>query len=403
MKKTILSLVFLSALTLLLTGCVPGKVSRDQILEDIAANESFVEDYDMEIKDFSESQHETNKETGRDYVRALVTLENDYFRYQGSYSLYYVKYDDGWRLHRYDQDMISATAKVEMDRSRVKEDAREVYAAYLDQYGMQDVQLGDVEVVAENYTVDRFMPVCVYRIPVTGTNDFSRLEGQLVMAYQLGHTKGWYPVSNEYGYKGYETEVEILPTGNGDAAVAQFMEEEGMESYEVVSVEDNVYTLVGKDTDGSKYTTKYYDYEVSTSFDERTGWRVNGMPRKSLTDAEMHVAGTWVYDDGTGEQRYVIRVEDMNLKSITLSYDVLVTTYADGTYTRSSGGTVTLDMGVKSYDNEKLYMISKQDVAAAEDVRAVSRYIRLVFCSYGDERYEESGFWLNGFQLTKVD
>ena len=65
MKKTILSLVFLSALTLLLTGCVPGKVSRDQILEDIAANESFVEDYDMEIKDFSESQHETNKETGR--------------------------------------------------------------------------------------------------------------------------------------------------------------------------------------------------------------------------------------------------------------------------------------------------------------------------------------------------
>ena len=38
---------------LLLTGCVPGKVSQDQILEDITENESFIEDYDMEIKDFS--------------------------------------------------------------------------------------------------------------------------------------------------------------------------------------------------------------------------------------------------------------------------------------------------------------------------------------------------------------
>lgn len=413
MKKTVTWILSLVCMVCLLGGCGNKKVSTDQIKADIQANDSVYSDYGMTITEYTESRYEGQKQKDREIVEVTITAENDICEYQCWYKLYYVRYDDGWKLQMCDDEIISTTAKAEPDLDQVKRDIQDFYRETLGEYGLTEQDFGAVEVVSGNGSINAFIPYRAYRVSFTGSNDYLRVDAQLAMGYQLDHDEGWVISGGEFGFKGVETEILCTPTAGPEDAIRQLMEEEGIESYEILSEEDQSgknywkkdYVIRGSDTDNSKYATMIYEYEIQCLFDEKSGWFAEVLfDGKKLVDAVTRVQGTWLYDDGTGQNRYEIYVESMDLDTITLSYNIIMTDY-EGDETRyvSSDGLVTLDVNAKRVDDYSLAISTDGNIAGPEG-KGAGKY-RLWFYNYieGHEDYEESGFILSSCLLQKVN
>ena len=411
MKKALAVMIGLAGILCMLSGCGARKVSTDQVKEDIQAKDSVYQDYGMTITEYSESRYEGEQQKDREIVEATVTAENDICVYKCRYKLYYVRYDDGWKLKQWDDEIVSTTAKVEPDPDRILEDVREYYRETLAEYGLTEQTFGDVETVGQGM-ITSLIPYRTYQVPFTGSNDQIRVDAKLVIGYQLNHSKGWVISGDKVGFKGAKTEISYVPTVGPEDAIRQLMEEEGMENYEILSEKDDsgknyyrkYYGIRGSDTDGSKYATMIYEYQVQCLFRDKEGWIADvTYGDKKLVDAILDVQGTWLYDDGTGLNRYEIYVEKMDLDTITLSYDIVMTDY-EGDETRyvSSDGLVTMEVNASRVNDYSLSVAVEKNIAGPEGKGAGS--YRLWFYNYieGHEDYEKSGFKLNGCYLKKV-
>lgn len=412
MKKALAVFIGLASILCMLSGCGSRKVSTDQVKEDILAKDSVYQDYGMTVTEYSESRYEGEQQKDREIVEATVTAENDVCEYKCRYKLYYVRYDDGWKLSHCDDEIISTTAKTEPDPDRILEDVREFYRETLAEYDLTEQSFGDVETVVSQGQINAFIPYRAYQVPFTGSNDLVRVDATLAIGYQLNHSKGWVISGGEFGFKGAQTEISCTPTVGPEDAIRQLMEEEGMESYEILSEKDDsgkdyqrmYYVIRGSDTDGSKYATMIYEYEIQCLFREKEGWIADVLyGEKKLVDAILDVRGTWLYDDGTGLNRYEIHVEEMDLDTITLSYDIVMTDY-EGDETRyvSSDGPVTMAVKASRVDDYSLSVSLEKNIAGPEG-KGAGKY-RLWFYNYieGHEDYEKSGFKLSGCYLKKI-
>ncbi|MBQ3177760.1 MAG: hypothetical protein IJB52_08085 [Clostridia bacterium] len=409
MKQRILSAVLLITVVFLLTGCSGSRVPESRIRADIEANDSFITSCGLTIRDYSESEHQTNKETGREIVSVLATTENEFVEVRNAYTLYYIKYDKDWQLVNFDQDTVSYTAKTPVDNSRVKQDVQELYREKLAEYNLTSQQFGEPEQVLEVYDSETSFPYCVYRIPFTGENDSIRVDAALILGYKLNLGKGWEVIDSTSGCKDHFTEVEISPVSNGDSTVAAYMQEEGMESYEIESVEERsaeeyIYHILATDTDGSKYATKHFRYELTCKFSEYHGWQIIGDDGMKLVDAEPHIEGTWLYEynsnSGTYRDYYLVHVDRMDMDTITIRYEMVVSnSYITG-FTRTATEPVTVDHGILDHDTRKLILVTP-DLLDGEG-REYGISFKLRFETYSGRDYEESGLYVNGDKMTKI-
>lgn len=409
MKRRILSVVLLTAAIFLLTGCSGSKVPEKQIRADIEANDSFITSCGLTISDYSESEHQTNKETGREIVRVLATTENNLVEVRNAYTLYYIKYDDAWKLSYLDQDTVSYTAKTSVDPGRIPGDVREFYREKLEQYNLTSQQFGDAELVQEVRISESSFPYCVYRIPFTGENDSLRVDAQLILAYKLDFSKGWVLTGSTDGCYSHSTEVEISPATNGDSAVAAYMQKEGMDSYEIESVEEispeeYIYKILATDTDGSKYSTKQFRYELSCQFSQYHGWQIIGDDGMKLVDAQPHIEGTWLYEyassSGTYRDYFLVHVDRMDLDTMTIRYEMVVSNSYITNFTRIATEPVTVDHGILDHDTQKLILVTP-DLLDGEG-REYGIIFKLRFETYSGRAYEESGLYVNGDKMTKI-
>lgn len=412
MKRRVLSAILLIAVVFLFAGCGNKKVSTEQIKEDILSIDSVYNDYGMTITDYSENRYEGKQDEDKEAVRVTVTAENDIFEFQCEYTLYYIRLSDGWELQFLDDEIIATTPKVDLEYDRILADVQDYYRETLAEYQLTEQSFGNVEVVDEDGSINAFIPYRVYRVPFTGSNDLVRVDAQLAIGYQLDHSKGWVISNGEFGFRGAKTEIQSTPVSSPDSAIAQLMKEEGMESYEILSETDQSgkyqqkisYEIRGTDTDGTKYATMIYDFDINCLFDEKEGWKADiAYDDRILSDAIPHVEGTWLYDDGTGRNRFEIYVERMDLDTISLSYDIIMTDYEDSdTRHVCSDGIVTMDVNASRVGRDSLRISLDKNIAGPEGKGAGS--YRLWFYNYiqGHEEYENSGFKLDGCLLKKI-
>ena len=407
MKRTILSALILITAAFLLTGCFGSKVSEAQICADIEANDSFISSCGLTMRDYSESDHQTNKETGREIVSVLATTENEIVEIRNKYTLYYIKYDREWKLSHLDQDTVSYTAKASMDTGRIRQDVQDFYREKLAQYNLTSQHFGDAELVQEIQSSEKSFPYCVYRIPFTGENDSLRVDAQLIMAYKLDFNKGWMITGNTNGCYNHSTEVKISPVSNGDSVVAAYMQKEGMDSYQIESVEEcsekeYIYKILATDTDGSKYSTKQFSYNLTCSFSEYHGWQIIGDDKMKLVDADPHAEGTWIYEYSSGDYQdyFLVHVDHMDLDTMTIRYEMVASTSYITGFTRSATEPVVVDHGILDYDTQKLVLVT-QDLLDGEG-REYGISFKLCFETNSGRTYEESGLYVNGKMMTKI-
>lgn len=403
MKKIIAFLLCLLCTGALLCGC-SKTVSKDQILEDIREKDYVYDEYDLTITDYSESRYEGNKDKDIQEIDVVITAENDIFEYTCSYKLRYVLYDDGWRLKLYADEIVETVAKEEPDLDDVKDDFRDYFGDILDEYNLTEEHFGKPKLVDDDTFLTDFIPCRIYTVSYTGSNDLLQMDAQLYLGYQLDHDRGWVISADKFGQNYYEHEITVLVTP--DQLVDQLMADEGMDSYEITSVESDgqtkqTYFITAKDEDHAKYTTMIFNYEVVCSFDEQTGWSCSINGRRDLAGAECHTVGTWLYDDGTGDNIYRLTVYEMTTDSITMSYDLVIkTVYDDETRYETSDGIVTMRLGVKEHNTDMIQLVSEFNIAGPEGKGAGS--YRLRFFTYSGDEYEKSGFYIYSCQLKKI-
>ena len=403
MKRLFAALVCLLGCCLLLCGC-SKTVTKDQILEDIRDKDYVYDEYDLTVTDYSESRPENRKDKDTQIIEVTVTAENDIFEYTCSYELRYVRYDDGWRLKGYGDDIIETVAKEEPDTDDVEADFRDYFRQMLDDYDLTEEHFGKVKLMDDELSLTSFIPCRLYRVSFTGSNDMLQLDAQLELCYQLDHEDGWVLTADKFGYNKAETQVTVL--ASADDALADYMAEEGMESYEVLSVTERDafhldYLIRAVDSDGSKYVSRTVEYDLTCVFTDETGWFVFGSPDRELVAAEFDTTGYWLYDDGTGENIYEINVYKMTADSITMSYDITIkSVYDDEVRYVSSDGIVTMGLGVKSAELDEISLVSEYNVAGPEGKGAGSYKLR--FFSYTGADFDKSGFSIDGYLLKKV-
>jgi hypothetical protein len=165
-----------------------------------------------------------------------------------------------------------------------------------------------------------------------------------------------------------------------------------------------IYRILATDTDGSKYSTKQFRYELTCSFSEYHGWQIIGDDKMKLVDADPHVEGTWIYEysskSGTYQDYFLVHVDHMDIDTMTIRYEMVVSNgYITG-FTRTAAEPVIVDHGIHDYDTKKLILVTPDLLDGEGREYGISFMLR--FETYSGDRYEESGLYVNGDKMTKI-
>lgn len=121
MKKRIFLAIAMVWL-LLLTSC--GERSESEIREDFLGQNSYINDYGMNVVSFEITNRSTEDKT--DKVSVRVEAKNDQFSMVQDCVLHYEKYNDGWKLDSVSQKDIDYTA----NNAEVTQEAADAWAEY---------------------------------------------------------------------------------------------------------------------------------------------------------------------------------------------------------------------------------------------------------------------------------
>lgn len=103
MKKVrvILLTFMLLGLAVAASGCGPASKSERAIADDLAEVDECIQEFDMEITDWTVDKRQTNSEDKTDYIWISIEADCDFFSYTADYTAEYVLYNDGWALENY--------------------------------------------------------------------------------------------------------------------------------------------------------------------------------------------------------------------------------------------------------------------------------------------------------------
>ena len=90
-------------------GTTAEPVSKEQISTDVQARDTYLAEYNLDVKSFSVSQRQTNTEDKIDSVRCRLTATNGEISYSAEYTVTYVLFKDEWTFENFSKETSSVT------------------------------------------------------------------------------------------------------------------------------------------------------------------------------------------------------------------------------------------------------------------------------------------------------
>lgn len=405
-KRNLFVVLCFALLTCMLCACSPATASEDEIKKTIIDRENFGE-AELEITSYTETMRKTSSEDRLDMVWVSIIAENDELEYHGDYYLEYKKYDNGWILEMFWQENNFYSAKKHVPTDILNgeltvfaEDMKSVYC--LDELVMEEPVLWESNLSGEYGT-----PYCIYCVSSYGENEYAEFSTDIFLYYEFYIDTGWQ--YSEYQSSFYGTEMFIEPKGDPEELLVEdTLKSYGYEDYQLLEKTEPYgisrgYSYLVKDSTTYKYMTIHYEIELSFEFNPWSGWYVSDVI-SNVVDADINATGRWVYDDGIGEHKYDFTILAVDGYQVTYAMDLTITdwvmSFGEETYTVSTNGGSAVKEWKTTTKSE--YSLKTTDYVVSRGMYDSTNYYYLEFRSYSGDRYEESGFYFNDQQLTKV-
>lgn len=402
----IISFIILSIfLSFILSACSSKKASEHDIKAEIVSFENF-DELDLVITSYSETKRKTDKKNKSDIIWVSIIAQNDIIEYRGDYKLQYTKYNNGWILDDIICEKCGYSVKEFVDEERIKNDVLEIYGYYIDQYGLYNVELGEPILLESNDSTGNGEPYCIFSVTCSAENEYALFNADFILSYALDLYDGWFYTENVYHE--YDSYTSAEPKGPPEQSLAEAMfEMSSIDTYTLESEQwegDMLYYFTFFGTDNSyKYLEMHYRISVGCSFDVLYGWYISDYSSE-LVDVNFDVAGTWIYDDGKGENKYTFNIKTVDSEQVTYTADITMTDWlmvaGTTTYTYSTNGE-TIQLQWEKTPETDYSLITSNYVLKHEFGLANANYYYLEFRSYTGNQYDESGFYFNDCQLIK--
>ena len=380
----------------LLSSCSTQPASQKEILSEIAEYENF-NDIGMSITDFSETKRQTDKKNKTDVVWVSIVAENDYCEYQADYVLHYSEYNSGWLLENIVCEYASPyKAKTPVDEELVTQDAYSAMQVDLEVFNIISIDVDTPSFYAEEIYQDT--PTQSYIVSCSAENEIANFESDYELVYHLDKTTGWKCLSvNRIDYNEY-------PKHDPDPSyVEEIIRSELGDYYRLIShgqsgKSKQEFTYQADDSTSYKYVNMHYNVTAECDFDPFFGWRV-AVGSRELYDVDINATGTWSYDDGKGEHKYVFNILSVDDNQVTYTADITLTDWVMIIGTETITGSTNGETRQKSWNRT-----SAAEYSLKTDEHVLKYYENtyyLEFYAFTGSQYDESGFYFNGQKLTR--
>lgn len=115
-------------LTFAFSACSGSPKKENEIAEEIASCDSYFQNYNLELTNFTITKRQTNKDDKNDLIWITLAATNEEFEYTASYCAVYILYNDGWLLESFNIIHSSYSATAEFNRSGLEYSLSKEYA-----------------------------------------------------------------------------------------------------------------------------------------------------------------------------------------------------------------------------------------------------------------------------------
>lgn len=187
------------AMVLMLAGClmfgltacnsVAQPKTEEQILEDIQAEDSYINNYDLKVDSFLIIKRQTNSDDKNDFVWCEVTASNEDFSYSAAYNLTYNLYNEGWLLEGCNQE--NASIIPTSFPTQTQDEAMELVREYFQQHKTEDVAAYQVARQSSLQKLSDLSYAYYFQITAINKYGFEMFPSDYAVLYQFDPVSGW--------------------------------------------------------------------------------------------------------------------------------------------------------------------------------------------------------------------